>query len=96
MKNLFQNERSLKGVLKGVLSKSDLKKTSTIVEYLTKNGEIIPKTAEEITDKSPATVWRYLKILVCAGVVESEGGTNNLVYRLTDEYRKKVLGWSWR
>ncbi|MCR5797471.1 MAG: winged helix-turn-helix transcriptional regulator, partial [Eubacterium sp.] len=88
LKNSFQNERSLKEVLKGVLSKSELKKTSTIVEYLTKNGEITPKTAEEITGKSPTTAWRYLKSLVDAGVVESEGGTNNLVYRLTDEYLK--------
>ena len=75
-------------VLKEVLSKSDLKKTSAIVEYLIKNGEITPKMAEKITEKSPATAWRYLKILVDAGVVESEGGTNNLIYKLKKKYQK--------
>ena len=88
LKNSFQNERSLKEVLKEVLSKSDLKKTGTIVEYLIKNGEITPKMAEKITEKSPATAWRYLKILVDAGVVESEGGTNNLIYKLKKKYQK--------
>lgn len=88
LKNSFQNERSLKEVLKEVLSKSDLKKTSAIVEYLIKNGEITPKMAEKITEKSPATAWRYLKILVDAGVVESEGGTNNLIYKLKKKYQK--------
>ena len=84
--NLFQNERSLKGVLKEVLSASDYKKVLPIIEHLENNSEISPQMAEQLTGKSAATVWRYMKILVESDVVKAEGGTNNLVYKLVDTY----------
>ena len=31
---------------------------------------------EKITGKSASTTWRYLKVLVDAGVIMPEGGTN--------------------
>ena len=88
IQNSFQNERSLKEVLKEVLSSSDYKKTMPIIEYIEINGEITPQIAEQIIRKSPATVWRYMKVLMDAGVVETEGSTNNLVYKLTKNYKR--------
>ena len=83
----MQNERSLKEVLKEVLTVSDFRKTMPIIEYLEENSEISPKEVERITGKSASTAWRYLKILVDAGIVEAEGGTNNIVYRLVASYQ---------
>ena len=85
--NFMQNERSLKEVLKEVLTVSDFRKTMPIIEYLEENSEISPKEVERITGKSASTAWRYLKILVDAGIVEAEGGTNNIVYRLVASYQ---------
>ena len=36
----------------------------------------------EITQKSRTTAWRYMKTLVELGVVEAEGNTNNMTYRI--------------
>ena len=80
------NRPSLSNV-KLEVARADLTYVAVFVD-LFKAGVITQEKAEEITGKSPTTAWRYLKILVDAGVVESEGGTNNLVYKLTDEYRK--------
>lgn len=65
-----------------------LKKLYPIIEHIEEMQEILVREAMELTSKSRTTVWRYLKILVDAGVVESEGGTNNLIYRLTKNYQK--------
>ena len=75
--NLIQkNERSLKEVL----SQKDYEKTSPIIEYLETNSSITTQTVRQITGKSLATAWRYIQILVKAGVLESDGNTNNAEY----------------
>lgn len=86
--SLKEVERSLKEVLKEVLSDSDYNKTESIIEYLDKHMKISPKAAEKITGKSASTTWRYLKVLVDAGVITPEGGTNNLMYVLCPEYHR--------
>ena len=69
-----KNERSLSEVLSEVLKASD---------FSEEKGEITPKEAEAVSGKSAATVRRYLKILVGTGYVESEGNTNNSVYKIS-------------
>ena len=79
---MLQNETSLKQVLKQVLEKSDFEKIVPILDTLEKNKKITVQEAVTIFNKSRTTTWRYLKILVNAGVVEVTGETNNTVYSL--------------
>ena len=60
-----------------VLKSADFHKLEKIIQYIEKNGKITPKEAESVSGRSTATVRRYLKILV-----ETEGSTNNSVYRV--------------
>ena len=76
-----KNERSLSEVLSEVLPKKDFEKVSIIIHFIETKGEITPKEAENITDKSAATVRRYFKILVDTDYIISAGSTNNIVYR---------------
>ena len=86
--NLIQkNERSLKEVLKEVLSQKDYEKTLPIIEYLETNSSITTLTAKQITGKSSATAWRYIQILMKADVLEAEGNTNNAEYVVKAIYR---------
>lgn len=81
--NLIQkNERSLKEVLKEVLSQKDYDKTLPIIEYLETNSSITTQKAKQITGKSLATAWRHIQILVKAEVLEPDGNTNNAEYVL--------------
>ena len=73
------NERSLSEVLKA----SDFSKLEKLIKFIEEKGEITPKEAEAVSGKSAATVRRYLKILVGTGYVESEGNTNNSVYKIS-------------
>lgn len=73
-----KNERSLSEVL----SKKDYDKVEKLIEYIEKEGEITPKEAENICDKSSATVRRYLKMLGETGYIEAQGSTNNSVYKM--------------
>ena len=77
------NERSLSEVLSEVLKASDFSKLEKIIKFIEEKGEITPKEAEAVSGKSSATVRRYLKTLVGTGYVESEGNTNNSVYKIT-------------
>ena len=76
-----KNERSLKEVLKEVLIAKDYEKMFPIIEYLEGNLVISTQIAEQLTGRSSATAWRYLKKLVEAGVIEPDGNTNNVGYR---------------
>ena len=76
-----KNERSLKEVLKEVLVAKDYEKMFPIIEYLEGNLVISTQIAEQLTGRSSATAWRYLKKLVEAGVIEPDGNTNNVGYR---------------
>ncbi len=75
-----KNERSLKKVLKEVLNQKDYEKTLPIIEYLQTNSSITTQMARQITGKSLATAWRYIQILVKAGILEADGNTNNAEY----------------
>ena len=80
--NSFQNETSLKQVLKP----SSYDKLLPLIECLDVNKYISIQDVMNITGKSRTTAWRYLKLLVDADVVEADGETNNLIYRLKDSY----------
>lgn len=69
-------------VLSEVLKQSDFCKVERIIKFIEEKGEITPKEAERISGKSPATVRRYLKMLVLTGYVNAEGNTNNSVYKI--------------
>ena len=65
-----------------VLIKKDFDKVLPIVKALEEKGCITPKEAEDICDRSAATVRRYLGILTATGIVVAEGNTNNSIYRV--------------
>ena len=65
-----------------VLIKKDFDKVIPIIKYLEEKGYITPKEAENVCDKSAATVRRYLGILTATGIVVAEGNTNNSIYRV--------------
>ena len=79
-----KNERSLSEVLSEVLTKKDFDKVIPIIKYLEEKGCITPKEAENVCDKSAATVRRYLGILTATGIVVAEGNTNNRIYRVKE------------
>ncbi len=82
--NYNQNfERSLSEVLSGVLSKKEYGRVEKLIFYIEENGEITPKEAENICNKAPATVRRYLKMLVETGYIEVKGKTNKVTYRIS-------------
>ena len=76
------NERSLSEVLSEVLSEGDIIKVSPILEFMELNDKITPKEARLITDKSAATVRRYLSLLCDKGILEASGDTNTKIYHL--------------
>lgn len=80
-----KNERSLSEVLSEVLTKKDFDKVIPIINHLEENGSITPKEAENICDKSAATVRRYLGMLTATGIVVAEGNTNNSIYRVKEK-----------
>ncbi len=47
-----------------VLTKKDFDKVLPIIELLEEKGCIIPKEAEDVCDKSSATIRRYLGLLI--------------------------------
>lgn len=75
-----KNERTLSEVL----TKKDFDKVIPIIKYLEEKGCITPKEAENICDKSAATVRRYLGMLTATGIVVAEGNTNNIIYRVKE------------
>lgn len=77
-----KNERSLSEVLSQALKPADFRKLEKTIKYIEEKGSATPKEIEIISGKSPATVRRYLKILVETGCVEAQGHTNKSVYRI--------------
>ena len=65
-----------------VLTQKDYGKVRRIVDFIEEKGCITPKEAEDICDRSAATVRRYLGILTATGIVVAEGNTNNSIYRV--------------
>ncbi len=82
--NLLQNETSLKQVLKP----KDFEKLVDVIRVLEVKREISVQEVMEITRKSRTTAWRYMKTLVELGVVEAEGNTNNMIYRMEKDPRR--------
>lgn len=78
----------MKQVLKQVLKRSDYDKTYPIIEVLEKNGRITIQDVMNLTDRTRTTAWRYLRLLKDAGVLETEGDTNKVVYLLKQEFRR--------
>ncbi|MFI3211816.1 MAG: putative DNA binding domain-containing protein [Eubacteriales bacterium] len=75
-----KNERSLSEVLSEVLKPKEYEKVKIIIGILQGKGNITPKEAELVCEKSPATTRRYMKMLVETGYVTQEGSTNNILY----------------
>lgn len=65
-----------------VLTKNNYDRVKRLIAYLEEFGEITPKEAEGVCDKSSATVRRYLKMLTETGYIESQGSTNNSIYKV--------------
>ena len=76
--NSEENETSLKQVLKH----NEYSKMLPIIEKPDQNGCVSINEAMSLTGKSRTTVWRYMKILVDAEIVETTGETNNVLYVL--------------
>ena len=68
--------------MKQVLKPKDFEKLVDIIRVLEVKREISVQEVMEITQKSRTTAWRYMKILVNLGVLEKEGNTNNMLYRI--------------
>lgn len=58
--------------MKGVLNQKNYEKILSIIEYLETNSVVTTQTARQITEKSLATAWRYIQILVKADVLGSD------------------------
>ena len=86
--NLLQNETSFETSLKQVLKPKDFEKLVDVIRVLEVKREISVQEVMEITQKSRTTAWRYMKTLVELGVVETEGNTNNMIYRMEKDSRR--------
>lgn len=80
--NLLQNKTSFETSLKQVLKQKDFDKLVSVIRRLERQKKITIQEVMEETKKSRTTAWRYMQVLVDLGVVEAEGKTNNIVYRL--------------
>ena len=64
------------------MTKKDFDKVMPVIKVLEEKGCVTPKEAEDICNRSAATVRRYLGILTATGIVVAEGNTNNTIYRV--------------
>ena len=72
----------MKQNLKQVLKPKGFEKLVEVIRVLEVKREIYVHEVMEITKKSRTIAWRYMKILVDLGVLEKEGNTNNMIYRI--------------
>ncbi len=68
------------------MKQADYKKLFPIVAHMEVAGQISIKEAMDLTGKSKTIAWRYLKMLVDAGVAEAKGETDNSTCVLKVEY----------
>ena len=68
--------------MKQVLKPKDFEKLVDVIRVLEVKREISVQEVMKITQKSRTTAWRYMKILVDLSVLEMEGNTNNMIYRI--------------
>lgn len=78
--DFIQNDGSLTEVLKKVFSENDVKSMMPLILYMEKNRTITTKKAEQLLSKSNSTAYRYIRKLVDAGILISDGNTNNAAY----------------
>lgn len=71
----------MKQVLKQVLKPKEYEKVKGVVDKLIRDNQITIQEVMEITGKSRTTSWRYMQKFIEAGVVISDGQTNNIVYQ---------------
>ena len=64
-----------------LLSDKEIEKMALILVYLQENDTITNKIGCELTNKSSATVRRYLDKLCEVGILEQSGGTKNAFYK---------------
>ncbi len=74
--------------MKQVLKPKDFEKLLDVIRVLEVKREISVQEVMKITQKSRTTAWRYMKTLVELGVVEAEGNTNNMIYRMEKDSRR--------
>ena len=74
--------------MKQVLKPKDFEKLVDVIRVLEVKREISVQEVMKITQKSRTTAWRYMKILVDLGVLEKEGNTNNMIYRMEKDSRR--------
>ncbi len=71
----------MKQNLKQVLKPKGFEKLVEVIRVLEVKREIYVHEVMEITKKSRTIAWRYM-ILVDLEVLEKEGNTNNMIYRI--------------
>ena len=71
----------MKQNLKQVLKPKGFEKLVEVIRVLEVTREIYVHEVMEITKKSRTIAWRYM-ILVDLEVLEKEGNTNNMIYRI--------------
>jgi len=79
-KSAQKSERTLSELLSELLLPDDYKKLIPIITHIEANDNIKPSEAEALLGKSPATIRRYLGILVDAQVLIKQGKSNNTIY----------------
>ena len=84
MRSRITSLKKMSEVLSEVLTKKDFDKVLPIINVLEEKGCVTPKEAENVCDRSAATVRRYLGILTETGIVTAEGNTNNSIYRVVE------------
>ena len=68
--------------MKQVLKPKDFEKLVGVIRELEIKKELTVQEVMIITPKSRTTAWRYMKTLVDLSVLEKEGNTNNMIYRI--------------
>jgi ATP-dependent DNA helicase RecG len=79
-KSAQKNERTLSGHLSELLASKEYDKLLPIIKHLEENDSIKPYEAEKLLGKSPATVRRYIRMLIDAKVLVHLGKANSTVY----------------
>ncbi len=64
------------------MKQKDFERLFPVIRKLEIQKKITIQEVMEITKKSRSTAWRYMKILVDLGVVETEGNTSNITYHI--------------
>ena len=78
--SVINNERIMSELLSELLSEKEIEKMTAILVYLQDHSTITNKKGRDLTNKSTATVRRYLDRLCEVGLLEASGGTKGAIY----------------